>query len=131
MYLSDYDASKAVCPKCGKVGTRVFLMPGVHYKGLGFYSTDKWYAEQLKEAENIADHQYEARAEMADDKISEDDDFFNELAKREYHKDQLKGTLFSPPTTVIPEYEAKTGNNIADGTAGPKPIKPTSQTENT
>lgn len=116
--MAEYDASMGVCPECGQVGSRFMsTMPGVHYKGLGFYATDQAYAQQLKEAEAIADASYNYRADNCDDKLSKDDDWWQELAKQEFEKEVPKGRVYSapPPTTVIPANEAKASTTIASG----------------
>lgn len=117
-YDKDKTYDSRPCPKCGEKGKRVYTMPAVHYKGLGFYSTDQEYAKQLKQAEYIAEHAHERQADnyMRKHAISKDDDFWNELAKREYWKDApAKGKIISSsrPTTVLPEHEAKASTNIA------------------
>ena len=71
-----------VCPLCSGECTRFFGvgMPAFHLKGLGFYTTDEQHKTQLKEAYQIADHAYTAKAEGAP-KISEDLGFWDDLSR--------------------------------------------------
>lgn len=104
------------CPECNVEGKRIYTIPHVIYKGLGFSTTDNEYEKQLQLAEAVADKSYSKQAEkyMEKNAISKDDKFWNELAKQEFHKDGVKGNIYStPPTTVLPEHEAKASRNIA------------------
>ena len=105
------------CECCGEPLHRSYSsMPAVHYKGLGFYTTDKEYEEQIKLAEAIADKMYEKRAKKSveEDSISKDDAFWEELASQDFAKEVKRRDYFVPrkPTTVIKKFEEKASTNI-------------------